>query len=132
MTVKQNLGTLILEGLHDLLAYERGEIDLPTKTVTRTASDAQVEKPPRYDAERVRNTRLTLGYSQQVFARALNVSAATVKAWEQGHRVPEGPTLRLLEIAEELPGVLARKVHPLDAAAAISFSTTWPTTGGSP
>jgi putative transcriptional regulator len=111
---RKSLGALILEGLEEILAYERGELELPTKTVTRTASDAKVEKPPRYDADRVRNTRLSLGYSQQVFAQALNVSSTTVKAWEQGNRTPEGPTLRLLEIAEEAPAVLARKVHWLD------------------
>jgi len=48
----------------------------------------------------------------------LNVSAATVKAWEQGNRVPEGPIMRLLQIAEEYPEILARTVHPLAAMVA--------------
>lgn len=118
MARERNLGKLLIEGLNEALAFERGEITAHAHTVSRTESDAKVEKPPRYDADRVRNTRLKLGYSQQVFARVLNVSAATVKAWEQGNRVPEGPTMRLLQIAEEYPEILARKVHPIEAMVA--------------
>jgi len=40
----------------------------------------------------------------------LNVSGSTVRAWEQGAREPEGPTLRLLEIAEKNPAVLVDAV----------------------
>lgn len=36
--------------------------------------------------------------SQPVFASLLNVKAATVRAWEQGQRVPDGAPARLLEI----------------------------------
>jgi DNA-binding transcriptional regulator YiaG len=41
----------------------------------------------------------------------LNVSPATVRAWEQGVRVPDGPSLRLLEIAERQPAVLLAQVR---------------------
>jgi putative transcriptional regulator len=34
---------------------------------------------------------------------ALNVSAETVRAWEQGKREPDGAALRLLQIAEQHP-----------------------------
>ena len=36
--------------------------------------------------------------SQPVFASLLNVKPATVRAWEQGQRTPDGAPARLLEI----------------------------------
>jgi putative transcriptional regulator len=49
--------------------------------------------------------------SQPVFAAALNVSAETIRAWEQGKREPDGPTLRLLEVAEQHPEVFLDKLR---------------------
>ncbi len=123
MARERDLGKRLIESLGDAIAFKNGAIEARVRRVsrtTRTTSDAKVDKPPRYDAERVRETRLNLGYSQELFARALNVSAATVKAWEQGNRVPDGPTQRLLEIAEEKPDVLASKVHPREESAALA------------
>lgn len=52
-----------------------------------------------------------LNFSQQVFVAALTVSDGTVKAWEQGRRTPDSPTLQLLEIAEEHPETFLAKVR---------------------
>jgi putative transcriptional regulator len=49
--------------------------------------------------------------SQPVFAAALNVSPDTIRAWEQGKRAPDGPTLRLLQVAEQHPEVLLDKLR---------------------
>ena len=116
MARKQNLGDLLIQSLGDAIAFEKGELEAPTRVRELTAREARVDAPPRYDNERIRITRLKLGYSQLIFAKALNVSAQTVKAWEQGTRVPDGPSLRLLEVAEEAPEILRRRVHPLAAA----------------
>ncbi|MGI9180750.1 MAG: helix-turn-helix domain-containing protein [Longimicrobiaceae bacterium] len=55
--------------------------------------------------------RNKLGASQPVFAGMLNVSPSTVRAWERGAREPDGPTLRLLEVAEKHPEVLTGRVR---------------------
>jgi hypothetical protein len=39
------------------------------------------------------------------------VSPDTIRAWEQGKREPDGPTLRLLEVAEQHPEVFLDKVR---------------------
>ncbi len=46
------------------------------------------------------------GLSQQMFAVALGISVHTLRNWEQGRRMPEGPALALLRIAARHPRVL--------------------------
>jgi putative transcriptional regulator len=62
--------------------------------------------PPPYDAARIRAIRRVLNVSQGVFAALLNVGLTTVQSWEQGKRVPDGASLRLLEIAERNPEMI--------------------------
>ena len=106
-----NVGDSIIKGLEEALAYERGERSLRTRTAERTAREARVVAPPLYDSARIRAVRARLALSQPLFAAALNVSAQTVKAWERGARVPDGPTRRLLELAEEHPEAFLVKVR---------------------
>jgi DNA-binding transcriptional regulator YiaG len=63
-------------------------------------------EPKGLSAPEIKEIRNRLGVSQDRFARALNVSVSSVRAWEQGLRQPEGPTLRLLELADRHPEIL--------------------------
>ena len=45
--------------------------------------------------------------SQPVFADLLNVSPETVKSWEQGKNYPAGAAVRLLQVAEKHPEIVA-------------------------
>ena len=76
------------------------------RKVAVTARDVAVDPPREYRASKVQVIRKRLGLSQSVFATTLNVSPATVRAWEQGVRVPDGPSRRLLEIADRHPEIL--------------------------
>jgi putative transcriptional regulator len=123
---RTRLGRLIEQGLREAIAYERGELKQgqgdPPLRVTRvpiTARGAEVSPPPEYGAERVRAVRTQMGLSQSIFARALNVSEATVRAWEQGKRVPDGPSVRLLEFAEKSPRYFLRNVKAAGGATAV-------------
>jgi DNA-binding transcriptional regulator YiaG len=50
--------------------------------------------------------RKFIGLTQQQFADALGISVHTLRNWEQGRRIPEGPALALLRIAARHPRVL--------------------------
>ena len=50
--------------------------------------------------------RRFVGLTQREFAYALGISVHTLRNWEQGRRVPEGPALALLRIAARHPRVL--------------------------
>jgi predicted RNase H-like HicB family nuclease/DNA-binding XRE family transcriptional regulator len=62
--------------------------------------------PKEFSAEDIREIRGRLRVTQSRFAKMLNVSVSTIRAWEQDLRQPGGPTLRLLELAERHPEVL--------------------------
>ncbi len=50
--------------------------------------------------------RKQMNLSQTVFAEVLNVSASSIRQWEQGKRKPSGSTKILLELLEKSPHLL--------------------------
>jgi putative transcriptional regulator len=61
-----------------------------------------------FKPEDVRALRQTLRKSQTEFALLIGVSVATLRNWEQGRRVPEGPARALLRVAAANPRVVMR------------------------
>ena len=55
----------------------------------------------------VRAIRDSLGKSQPEFAMMIGVSVATLRNWEQGRRVPDGPAQALLRVAAHNPEAVA-------------------------
>ena len=55
--------------------------------------------------------RAKTGLSQARFARAFQISAHTLRNWEQRRRVPEGPARALLLAIERDPKALMRALH---------------------
>ena len=47
----------------------------------------------------IRGIRDSLGKSQTEFAMMIGVSVATLRNWEQGRRIPDGPAKALLRVA---------------------------------
>ena len=54
-------------------------------------------------AAHIRGLRTRTGLSQAAFARRLNVSVETLRNWEQGKRLPQGPAHALLRIIAKAP-----------------------------
>ncbi len=119
MEDEKSLGQLLIESIDEQIADIRGAGPGTSRTVFVDARGGVVDVPPAYNAEHIRRIwRLVLRVSQAVFAEALNVSRATVRAWEQGVRQPEGPMRRLLQIAEEYLEVFREKIHADEAVPA--------------
>jgi putative transcriptional regulator len=55
----------------------------------------------------VRAIRASLDKSQTEFAMMIGVSVATLRNWEQGRRVPDGPAQALLRVAAQNPEAVA-------------------------
>lgn len=103
-------GEILRRGAREAAAHAAGNGQLSTgaRVTRRTlrARQIRLRPPTRPSPQRIQEVRQGLDLSQAVFAALLNVSPATVRAWEQGQRKPKGPTLRLLEIAEHHPTAL--------------------------
>ena len=50
--------------------------------------------------------RRFVGLTQVQFADAMAISVHTLRTWEQGRRLPEGPALSLLRIAARHPRIV--------------------------
>lgn len=59
----------------------------------------------------VKKIRGSLHQSQVEFALMIGVSVATLRNWEQGRRVPEGPARALLMVAASDPEAVARALQ---------------------
>ena len=97
---KTVLGQQIIAGLHDALAFEKGQGRNLRTTLVRAP-----KVPPRWSAKAIASLRHKHSISQPVFAAFLGVSVATVRAWEQGAKVPSGSASRLLQILAAVPNV---------------------------
>ena len=61
--------------------------------------------------KKIKDIREKVQLSQSVFARLLNVSAASIKQWEQGTRNPTGATRVLLDLLDKEPHLLDYRIH---------------------
>ena len=111
-TAASAVETQIIAGLKEAVAFERGELTgVKVRNVARTARTATASPAPSITAKQIAKLREQLHLSQPVFARALNVSADTVRAWEQRKRVPDGAAVRLLDIAKRHPNIILEMIR---------------------
>jgi putative transcriptional regulator len=66
--------------------------------------------PVSVSAEVIQSIRKSLGVSQSVFAKLLNVSLSSVRQWEQNLRKPSGSTMVLLELLQREPKLLDYRI----------------------
>jgi putative transcriptional regulator len=90
------LGRRLVAGLSEALAHARGEIELPSYTVT---------VPDRVDVAKLRHS---LGLSQSAFARAFGLDVTAIHAWEQGRRRPDRTARILLAVIAKEPAAVRR------------------------
>lgn len=109
--IGERLGEKLVEAAREMVAVHRGE-KAPARVYhgVRTARRNVVAPPPEMTPRMIRELRERLGLSQAVFAKMLNCSLGSVKAWEQDLREPDGPSRRLLEIADRHPEVLLANI----------------------
>ena len=69
----------------------------------------------KVDAPNIKRIRAGYKLSQPEFAALLGISIATLRNWEQGRRVPDGPARILLQVAARHPNVVWYVVKPTTA-----------------
>lgn len=89
----------ILRGLNEALALAEGTAD---------ESRYVVHIPAEIDVKAI---RVRLGMTQQEFAVRFGFSVNTVRHWEQGRRVPEGPTRAYLLVIDREPKAVQKALR---------------------
>jgi putative transcriptional regulator len=96
--MKDELFTELVESIRESGAILRGQV---------SASRAFVADGPN-----IKRIRTNYRLSQGQFAAMLGISLGTLRNWEQGRRIPEGPARVLLQVAASHPDVVLDVVRP--------------------
>ncbi len=89
----------IARGLQEAVSFAKGAAD-------KTAFAVHIPK----DID-VRAIRTKLHLTQEEFAAQFGFSVNTLRHWEQGKRVPEGPTRAYLIVIKRAPKVVAKALQ---------------------
>ena len=89
-------------------------IDALSEDELERAARADPDAPPLSDEELARFQRITdvralrrrLGMSQERFASSFHLAIGTVRDWEQGRTVPDGPARVLLKLIDRNPEIV--------------------------
>lgn len=82
-------------------------VGLPVSFTKKELDLLGVEIPDvQFTTEQIVAIRKQMNLSQTVFAQVLNVSASSIRQWEQGKRTPSGSTKVLLELLTKSPHLL--------------------------
>ncbi|MCF7520452.1 helix-turn-helix domain-containing protein [Neisseria sp. ZJ106] len=76
------------------------------KEALQCAKDGIIGRITEINISPAAQTRNKTGLSQAKFAAALNISPATLRAWEQGRRMPSGAAATLLKLIDKRPELL--------------------------
>jgi putative transcriptional regulator len=93
------VGEGIIRGLEQALAFVDGTGDPSTYVV---------HIPHEIDVRRIRGK---LGLTQHEFAVRFGFNINTLRHWEQGRRVPEGPTRAYLMVIDREPQAVAKALR---------------------
>jgi putative transcriptional regulator len=83
----------IMQGLREAAAHARGE----------KVPGLKIHIPRKVDVYAIRRRT---GLSQVVFSRRIGVSTGTLRNWEQGRRIPDGPARVLLAMLARNPRIV--------------------------
>jgi putative transcriptional regulator len=89
----------MIRGLEQVLAFAEGRAKKGTFVV---------HIPPEIDVKAIRGR---LGMTQLEFAVSFGFSVNTVRHWEQGRRVPEGPTRAYLMVIAREPKAVQKALR---------------------
>lgn len=96
------IGTSIIEGLQEAVAYMDGSAD---KATYRKTEYTPLPAPAAVDVKAIRQR---LGLSQAVFSSAFGLSLHAVRNWEQGKRMPDPAARAYLKVISQEPELVRR------------------------
>lgn len=92
---KKRMADGLMQGLQQAVLMRQGKLE-GRRTVRVLARPA-----PKWTSSAIKKLRAEYNMSQPEFAALLNVKVATIRSWEQGNRIPNGTSARLLEFCAD-------------------------------
>lgn len=89
-----------LGALHETVKGLRGAGLIDVRTM-RDFDESCLTKVKDLSPRQIAAVRKRAGVSQAVFASYLNVTTSLVSQWERGEKHPQGPSLKLLALADK-------------------------------
>jgi putative transcriptional regulator len=97
--IMSKVGKSIIRGLEQAIAFAEGRAKRGTYVV---------HIPPEIDVKAIRSR---LGLTQREFAIRFGFNINTLRHWEQGRRVPEGPTRAYLMVIDREPQAVQKALR---------------------
>jgi putative transcriptional regulator len=85
------------------LRTDWAQVDATTEAEIVRQADPDDAEAVKDAAAWARRIRRKAGLSQTEFARRIGTSVATVRGWEQGQLLPQGPARALLRVIDRVP-----------------------------
>jgi len=98
-SIKEAIGSTVQEMVDSKINVSFTKKELNTLGIT-------IPRIDEVTSSQIQSLRKSMNLSQSVFAKLLNVSASSIRQWEQGKRHPTGATRVLLELLERSPHLL--------------------------
>jgi len=98
-SIKEAIGGTVQEMVNSEINVSFTKKELNTLGIT-------IPRIEEVTGNQIQSLRKSMNLSQSVFAKLLNVSASSIRQWEQGKRHPTGATRVLLELLERSPHLL--------------------------
>ncbi|MHB0763182.1 helix-turn-helix domain-containing protein [Stutzerimonas sp. NM35] len=98
---KRDLFAEMMQGVGEMAAQREGKITLRQYTV-------DAKPAPEVSPEEIVGLRKRLRMSQEVFARRIRTSPATLRNWEQDKAKPNAQAALLIKLVEEYPDMVDR------------------------
>lgn len=98
---KRDLFAELMQGVGEMAAHREGKITLRQYSVgTKPA--------PEVTPQEIIDLRTRLNMSQEVFARRIRTSTATLRNWEQDRAKPNAQAALLIKLVEQYPDMADR------------------------
>jgi len=83
---------------HNEKLWQQTLRDLPKFLAGKPSSYRKIDLPVAATSKEIKAARKSIHATQKKFAGVVGVSVETVKAWESGRRMPEGPASKAIRL----------------------------------
>ena len=86
-------------------SIQKGLSEAIAHAAAKPKAKVRLHRPNKINVKAIRNK---IGMTQMEFASSFGISVATLRHWERGDRIPNGPARILLNVVDKEPQTILR------------------------